>query len=115
LLLFLTVALFLGSSRAAFYSMAKAFLESIEHALLHRVPTMGADWAGVLYEYQSMHWATCIVRGWRASTWEGMEGRGSRGGGYEMDNTGIGPGSVLGLTTSLDHSADVFAWRLEQH
>jgi hypothetical protein len=51
---FLTVALFLGRSRAAFYSMAKAFLESIEHALLHRVPTMGADWAGVLYEYLSI-------------------------------------------------------------
>ena len=43
-----TVALFLGSSRAAsFYSMAKAFLESIEHALLHRVPTTVADRAGV--------------------------------------------------------------------
>jgi hypothetical protein len=32
-----------------------------------------------------------------------------------MDNTGIGAGLVLDLTTSLDRSADVFAWKLEQH
>lgn len=33
--------------------MAKAFLESIEHAFLSVVPTV-VDWAGVLYEYLSI-------------------------------------------------------------
>lgn len=63
--------------------MAKAFPESIEHALLYRVPTMIADWAGVLYEYLSIALGhMCIVRGWRASIWEdkaeAQQGKGTK-------------------------------------
>lgn len=42
--------------------MAKAFLESIEHALLRVVPTV-VDWAGVLYEYLSIAMADMYSTG----------------------------------------------------
>jgi hypothetical protein len=54
--------------------MAKAFLESIEHALLRAVPIV-VDWAGVLYEYLSIAMADMYSTGsWRASSREGQVG-----------------------------------------